>query len=459
MGGRNMLRNISGLLNSDRNTAVVYPASAVNAYGTIRSLGEKGIPVIGLDWNPSSPSFKSRYCAGITCPHAIFNTDEFVDFLVNLGRQTHRKPVLYMMIDVYVYIACKYRRDLEDYYYFPFLSDETLNICVNKEKMLGIVARCDIPAPKTFFPKTLEDLRKRKSEIIYPSIVKPLTSAFDYDSGKISKFEEFPKTFGTKALRAENFEDLEDAYKKTLEMKIDVCIQEEIPGDADRLYCLHLYADRRSEMKGIFTGRKLRQQPADFGTGTFTEGIAAPREIVEYGRRFVESIGFFGIGNIEFKLDPRDGVFKFLEINPRGYYWFHLGTACGVNFPYIAYLDLTGKEAGLHRQGNCRKKWIDLQTDFMEYYLVYRKDRNSPFYISFWKWLFSLKGVKVEAVLNLRDPVPGILRMLDFLGGLIRMVPHKILKVTKSLMVSKSARVVDTSMPLAKPNGVHRRQT
>ena len=58
------------------------------------------------------------------------------------------------------------------------------------------------------------------------------------------------------------------------------------------------------------------------------------------GKRFLESIGYRGIGSAEFKRDERDGELKLIELNPRYWQQAALAERCGVNFPLAQYLDL-----------------------------------------------------------------------------------------------------------------------
>ena len=61
--------------------AIVFPARQTNSLGVIRSLGKKGIPVIGLDYQPMSVGFFSRYCKARLCPDPAIFEDRFIDSL------------------------------------------------------------------------------------------------------------------------------------------------------------------------------------------------------------------------------------------------------------------------------------------------------------------------------------------------------------------------------------------
>jgi predicted ATP-grasp superfamily ATP-dependent carboligase len=67
------------------------------------------------------------------------------------------------------------------------------------------------------------------------------------------------------------------------------------------------------------------------------------QEAVDAALRLLEAFGYYGLSQVEFKRDPRDGGFKLMEINPRLWQWHGLATACGVDLPRIAYDDLVGE--------------------------------------------------------------------------------------------------------------------
>lgn len=400
---------------SERPVAVVYPAFSLNCYGVIRGLGEKGVPVIALDENPN-PQFYSRYCKGLRCPDPKEEPAVFADFLAELGSRFRTPPVLYMMEDLYVWLAHRYQEKLAPYYRFPFLSAETLEHCLDKRLTFEVAERIGVPVPRTFYPRDVRELMELEGEIPLPAIVKPVVARFDFRSGEASKICTFPKVFGSKAVRAETFPELVKQFQRVAALEIEACVQEEIPGGQDLLYGATLYANADSEALGVFVRTKLRQTPADFGTMTLGRAIAS-EEVRETSVRMAKALGFKGICGMEYKYDLRDGQYKFLEINPRGELWMNLANHCGVNLPYLKYRDLTGSPITAE-QTNFTRKLVDLRDDFSLYFQRYRHD---PRYgISFREWLSSVTSGEIEEVVfNWKDPLPGILRYWEYIQRVI----------------------------------------
>lgn len=408
------MANFTQLFNSERPVAVVYPAFSVNCYGVIRSLGEHGVPVLALDDNPN-PNFASRYCAGLCCPSPKEDPEAFVAFLAELGERFRTPPVLYLMEDLYVYLAHRYRKLLAPYYRFPFMTDRALLDCIDKRRTFEVAARCDMPLPATWYPATMADLLDLEGELPMPVIIKPVVARFDVQGGRVGKICEFPNRYHSKAVQANSWAELVAEFARVLELGIACCVQELIPGGQDALYGSTLYVDDEGEVHGIFVRTKLRQTPWDFGTMTLGRAAAAP-EVVAQSKRLAKAVGFRGICGMEYKRDDRDGRYKLLEINPRGELWMNLASRCGVNLPLLKYQDMVGEPTRMV-QTNFDKQLLDLRDDFSLYYMRYRRDVGQAHHVDFATWLGSiLRPGTEEVIFNWHDPLPGLLRYRDYVA-------------------------------------------
>ena len=123
-------------------------------------------------------------------------------------------------------------------------------------------------------------------------------------------------------------------------------------------------------------------------------------EVVDQGLRLLREVGFHGISQVEFKRDPRDGVYKLMEINPRLWQWHGLAAACGVDLPRIAYRDLLGVPQEAARMNGDGKRWaISLMS-------------GSP--AAFQRLPY------VDAVLALDDPLPAVAQAARLVRAVLR---------------------------------------
>jgi predicted ATP-grasp superfamily ATP-dependent carboligase len=112
-------------------------------------------------------------------------------------------------------------------------------------------------------------------------------------------------------------------------------VQECIPpgGEALGVAVLMNFA---SEARASFAYRRLREYPITGGPSTLRESAWNPG-LQESAERLLSCLGWVGVAMVEFKVDPRDGRPKLLEVNPRFWGSLHHAILCGVDFPFLLY--------------------------------------------------------------------------------------------------------------------------
>jgi len=152
--------------------------------------------------------------------------------------------------------------------------------------------------------------------------------------------------------------------------------------------------------------RRLRQHPREFGrASTFVETIDLPA-LESLSKRFLGAINYYGLVEVEFKLDPRDGQFKLLDVNARTWGYHTLGSAAGVDFPYLLYVDQLGETPETAR-GKPGLTWIRLLTDLPTGLMEVGGRR-----LRLRDYVQSLRSCHTEAVFSRHDPLPGIIECL-----------------------------------------------
>jgi predicted ATP-grasp superfamily ATP-dependent carboligase len=129
-------------------------------------------------------------------------------------------------------------------------------------------------------------------------------------------------------------------------------------------------------------------------------------EIEELSERFLKAINFHGLVEIEFKRDARDGKYKLLDVNARtwGFHW--IGSACGVDFPYLAFADQLGLQTEQTR-APAGVGWLRLLTDIPTAISDFAHGS-----LSAGAYLRSLRTARVDAVFNWKDPLPFLAEVL-----------------------------------------------
>ena len=337
--------------------AVVYPDNLA-ALAVCRSLGERGVPVAVVSENRTAPAQYSRHARRVASPRSGDGL-ALVDTLVKLARSEAEPPVLFLTDDASIVAVHQHRAALEPHYRFPMSPWPVLSRIMMKDQLYQSLEGV-VPVPRTRVPADASELEDVARELGFPVLLKPRLRCLGEETEPSAV--PFERCFGSKAIRASTFDELAAAYGAARARGFALVIQEEIEGPSSALVSLGLYATRQGTVPAAFTSRKLRQVPADFGDGLVVEATQAP-ELIALGERIVRHFGYFGIADIEFKWEPRTGVYKVLDINPRPWLWMNLPTACGVNLAYAAYLDAVGRpvEAADFVQRDYRTRWVSVR--------------------------------------------------------------------------------------------------
>jgi D-aspartate ligase len=308
-----------------RSSAVVVGVGWVAGLAAIRSLGRAGIRVLAVDDRSSALGFRSRYAEAHVAPART--GDAYVAFLRELG-----PGVVFPTHDDDLETIARNRSELA--FSCPFPGWDVLDRAQDKREQVAAAIRAGVAVPVTS--------DRPGDDVILPALVKP------------ARAPEFRRRFGVKAFRCETRAELEEAFERA--SGFEPLVQEWIPGDDDALYTLGSYVAEDGRALGIFSGRKLRQTPRSIGTARVAEAVWAD-EVVDQGLALIHQLGLWGISQVEFKRDPRDGRFKLIEVNPRLWEWHGLAAACGVDLPLIAYRDVTGEAVEPVRMRAGGKRW------------------------------------------------------------------------------------------------------
>lgn len=373
----------------------------VQGLGLIRALGMKRIPVYLLDTTNYNISRYSKFCKKfIQMPLDVLDSsDNFIDFLKKIYEQFNLDEwIIFPTDDLTVAYLSKNKQELSEYFTIWTPEWDCVKYCYDKKLTYKLAESIGIPIPKSYFPEDLSDLNEVDYLFQYPLIIKPAI------------MHEFYKVTKHKAFVVNSKEDLKENYLKACSAikPSDIIIQEIIPGGPENLFSFCPFFKDETVVVGC-TARRKRQIPMDFGTGTYNETVRTEEDIYDMSTKVLKTIDYYGLSEVEFKLDPRDNIFKFFEINPRTWKWHSLVLRAGINMPYLLYLDSLGIKIG---EGELQAprigiKWIDGYTDV---YISLKEIISGNLKVS--DYIKSLKGEKTYPVLSKDDVLPSIAETL-----------------------------------------------
>jgi predicted ATP-grasp superfamily ATP-dependent carboligase len=356
--------------------------------GVIRSLNKKNIPSFILNPIVKPGCSYSKYYKGTICPNPKDNEKEYIDFLIGFGENLNKKAVLFPLGDIETSVILKNRSKLEKYYLFISSEFKIVEKFLDKAKFYETIKKHGISCPITYPINSIGDAKIVSEKIIYPCILKPVHS--DY----------FRSEFKTKLFYVKSKNELIKKYKTTIERNHKVIVQEIIPGDISDYYGCDVFYDKNSNPNGVFMYRRIRDWPQRFGNGCLIESVYEP-ELEEITTRLIKKIGYHGIVDVEFKKDARDDSFKIIEINPRCWMQNSFPTRCGINFPYMAYMDAIGKDFEKQIYNGKHIKWLFMPQDVLSILQLIRQGD-----LSFKNCIKSLQGDKEYAIFSSDDPLP-----------------------------------------------------
>jgi predicted ATP-grasp superfamily ATP-dependent carboligase len=224
---------------------------------------------------------------------------------------------------------------------------------------------------------------------------------------------------GTRMVIARSREELLAMYRELEDpTSPNLMMQEYIPGGDDEVYIFNGYFDANSECLAAFTGHKIRQFPIHVGCASLGR-CAWNDRVAEKTIAFMRKLNYRGILDTGYRLDPRDGRYKVLDINPRigGAFRMFVGDN-GMDVVRALYLDLTGQDVPATTPRENRR-WMIEDYDFISSYHYYKEGS-----LTFGAWLQSFRGVEEAKWFSWRDPLPfvrmsaGLLR--QFAGVMLR---------------------------------------
>jgi predicted ATP-grasp superfamily ATP-dependent carboligase len=291
----------------------------------VRGLGKKGIHVtVGETTRIATAAF-SRYTSNVEVyPSPLTAPDSLLQFLID-KLSKNRYQMLLPMEDATVDLAARHKSELSKHTYLPVTSPEKLKLARSKDKIIQLAEKLGIPVPKTWDVTDLSQLDKIKNRLSFPVVIKPRT-------GSGAEGVSYP----------ENPAQFEKIYLATHKIYPYPLVQEMIPREG-RGYGASFLFDERGRVKASFVHRRLREYPVTGGASTLRESVRRD-DILEMGRTLLEALDWFGVAMVEFKVDPRDGTPKLMEINPRFWGSLALALRAGVNFPYLLFRMSAGEE-------------------------------------------------------------------------------------------------------------------
>jgi D-aspartate ligase len=360
----------------------------------VRSLGRRGVDVVVLD-DELSVSRASRYTSAHVRVADLRNDEATVGALLGLAdRWGLAGWVVFPTREETVAALARHRGELEARYRVPTPEWEVIRWAWDKRNTYQRASELGIAAPRTWTLRSLEQADAIDGDP--PFVIKPAIK------------EHFFYATKAKAWRADTRTQLRARVGEAMALvgAGEVMVQELIPGPGeDQLAYCAFFKDGRSVAR--MAVRRLRQHPPEFGrASTYVETIS-DSALDEPSERFLRSIGYYGLVEIEYKHDRRDGQTKLLDVNARTWGYHSLGQRAGVDFPYALYADQVGVPGPTASVAASGVSWIRLVTDLPTAAVEAAHGR-----LRWRQYLRTVRRFDTESVFSVEDPLPGLAELV-----------------------------------------------
>lgn len=197
----------------------------------------------------------------------------------------------------------------------PYADAETMHTVTTKAGFSGLCEQLAVPHPRTRVLRVGSD--PHPVDVTFPAVVKASSSA---------QFHGVEFAGKRKVAYVATSDELVALLDRMAAAGFDgeVVIQERIPGGDEDMAAVNAFCGPDGGVRFVLFGQVLLEEATPNGLGNSVAQITgccdvegADAEAVAHTRRLLEHVGWTGFANLDLKRDPRDGRYRFLELNPR----------------------------------------------------------------------------------------------------------------------------------------------
>lgn len=301
--------------------------------GAARTLGRAGVPVHVIAEEGRGPLARSRHVvATYRQPAPGSGTEGVVAALEDLAGRLDTPAVLIPMDDLGAVAVDSLPPALAARFLLPAQPPGLAARVADKAQLAGVCAEAGVPHPRTVQPGSAKEA-EAAVRALGPPVVAKWSRPWLLPPGSGLR--------STKVLRTAH--EAAELYARTPEAGSALLLQEFLPAGPGRDWFCHAYADREGRLRAGGTGRKERSWPPGAGL-TAVGRWAHDEKVADSTRRLVEILGYRGILDLDYRLDPATGAYHLLDFNPRAGAQFRLFTdRGGLDVVRAQHLDLTDR--------------------------------------------------------------------------------------------------------------------
>lgn len=304
---------------------LVLDAEGQSSLAVMESLVRQGYAVTAGSYKPINMGFFSRYPSRrVLYPSPQAEPQAFVQRLLELVRE-RRYDFVFPIDDYSSELVSRHKQSLIPFAGVPVVDFDVFVQGRDKSLTLKCARDHGVPHPATRYPDE-EEIGEIAASVVYPVLVKPNISNGARGISLVSKAD-----------------DLEPAYRAIKAHYGECHVQQYIPKGGLQ-YKADLFVGGDQQLKAGIVYSKLRYYPINGGSSVVNRTVAHP-EIIGHAATLLRAMNWRGFADFDFITDPRDGVPKLMEINPRIPNCFRITQAAGIDFAGMIARRAMGEES------------------------------------------------------------------------------------------------------------------
>jgi D-aspartate ligase len=371
-----------------------------NGVGALRGLAREGVRTAVVLTADHDIAQHSRYAHEAHRVHYLNQRPDGLIDLLEARRGQWRDWALIPTNDYALAALSQYRDFLSRWYRVTVPEEEITRRVLDKAITHRLAREVGVDVPHSYGPASR--VTAARLDLVFPLVVKPVQSA------------RFWEVFGRKLIVVQDRAELIAAVERVQQSNMAAEVLDLVPGGDSQVCNYTCYLDRWGQPVAEFALRKLRKAPRFFGVGRAATTAQLP-QLRERTLALLQRIEWTGLASVEYKLDPRDGRYRLMEINGRCPLVNALPTRCGVNYPLLAWREHVMREAVSAEPNGWNGVWTHLHADLL-YTAIEERGPD-------WSWLEFIRGYTgpwVDAVWSSKDPIP----FLAQCAGTLRKAAH-----------------------------------
>lgn len=376
----------------------------LNALGIIRSLGMVGVSSVIMSYRRGLPSWSRYRMSYVSVANPGAEPDRCGEQIIAFASQADRPLVLFPTNEAWLAVILSVYDRLLPYLAAPVMQHAPFRRVMNKTESRACVAAAGVPVPGSG-EATVDELIDAASVLQFPLIVKGIDKP------------RFCALLHRANVPLETSEDLsywvESNRNALAKYAGTLAIEEIVPGPDEALISIQGYANEQHDILAHDGYIKLRQSPPKFGCALAIRTCSGD-EIIQSTRCVIRALEYVGQFDVEFKRDDRDGVCRFIELNPRPGMLNFAATYSGVNLAAVQYIDCGGCLEDVPSSHNRDVNWVAPARDLVSSFIVHPLKGYG--WTPLRHWLRSYKGRRCNAEFQWADPLPGCYALASEIG-------------------------------------------